>query len=149
MIRYSLICDKEHEFDGWFGSSADFDTQAKRVAGRMPDVRVGEGAKGADDAGRAGQVKPQGDDAQPVTALSAPADPKTQAMMQMVRKLREHVEANADYVGDKFAEEARRIHYGEEDPRGIYGEATIKDAVELHEEGIDVLPLPKLPDEAN
>ena len=84
-----------------------------------------------------------------MTALSAPADAKTQAMMQMVRKLREHVEANADYVGDKFAEQARRIHYGEEEPRGIYGEASIKDAVELHEEGIDVLPLPKLPDEAN
>jgi hypothetical protein len=67
----------------------------------------------------------------------------------MVRKLREHVETNADYVGDRFAEEARRIHYGEKDPRGIYGEATLEDAVELHEEGIDVLPLPKLPDEAN
>mgnify|MGYP003573428397 CR=1 FL=1 len=88
-------------------------------------------------------------EAEPVKALLAPKDPKLQTMMQMVRKLREHVETNADYVGDKFAEEARRIHYGEEDARGIYGEATLKEAIELHEEGVDVLPLPKLPEDGN
>ena len=148
MIRYSLICDKDHEFDGWFAGSDAFDKQFRRglvdcpVCGSAkvqkalmtPGVRVKSNRKAQ---------------AGPVKALHALADPKVREMMEMVRKLREHVETNADYVGDRFAEEARRIHYGEKDPRGIYGEATIEDALELHEEGIDVLPLPKLPDEAN
>ena len=148
MIRYSLICDKDHEFDGWFGSSADFDKQAKRGLVECPacgSIKVQKALMTPGVPARSNRK----DDAQPVKALHAPADPKLQAMMQMVRELREQVEANADYVGDRFAEEARRIHYGEEDPRGIYGEATLKEAVELHEEGIGVLPLPKLPDEAN
>ncbi|MEE4237075.1 MAG: DUF1178 family protein [Anderseniella sp.] len=148
MIRYSLICDKEHGFDGWFGSSDDFDKQVKRGLVECPmcgSIKVSKALMTPGVPAKSNRKN----DAEPVKALHAPADPKLQAMMQMVRKLREQVEANADYVGDRFAEEARRIHYGEEDPRGIYGEATLQDAVELHEEGIDVLPLPKLPDEAN
>jgi len=148
MIRYSLVCDKEHEFDGWFASSADFDKQARRGLVECPvcgSIKVHKSLMTPGVPARSNRK----DEAQPVKALHAPADPKLQAMMQMVRELRKQVEANADYVGDRFAEEARRIHYGEEDPRGIYGEATLQEAVELHEEGIDVLPLPKLPDEAN
>jgi hypothetical protein len=148
MIRYSLICDKEHGFDGWFGSSDDFDKQVKRGLVECPmcgSIKVSKALMTPGVPAKSNRKN----DPEPVKALHAPADPKLQAMMQMVRKLREQVEANADYVGDRFAEEARRIHYGEEDPRGIYGEATLQDAVELHEEGIDVLPLPKLPDEAN
>ena len=148
MIRYSLICDKDHEFDGWFGSSADFDKQAKRWLVECPicgSIKVQKALMTPGVPARSNRK----DDAQPVKALHAPADPKLQAMMQMVRELRQQVEANADYVGDRFAEEARRIHYGEEDPRGIYGEATLKEAVELQEEGIGVLPLPKLPGDAN
>lgn len=148
MIRYSLTCDKEHEFDGWFGSSAEFDKQAKRGLVECPvcgSIKVHKALMTPGVPAKSNRKN----DAQAVKALHAPADPKLQAMMQMVRELREQVEANADYVGDRFAEEARRIHYGEEDPRGIYGEATLKEAAELHEEGIDVLPLPKLPDEAN
>jgi hypothetical protein len=148
MIRYSLICDKEHEFDGWFGSSADFDKQAKRGLVECPVCGSIKVQKALMTPGVPAKSNRK-DDVEPVKALHAPADPKLQAMMQMVRELREQVEANADYVGDRFAEEARRIHYGEEDPRGIYGEATLKEAVELHEEGIGVLPLPKLPGDAN
>ena len=148
MIRYSLICDKEHEFDGWFASSEAFDKQVRRGLVECPacgSIKVGKALMTPGVPVKSNRKT----DAEPVKALHAPADPKVQAMMEMVRKLREHVETNADYVGDRFVEEARRMHYGEKDPRGIYGEATLEDAVELHEEGIDVLPLPKLPDEAN
>lgn len=148
MIRYSLICDKEHEFDGWFASSDAFDKQVRRGLVECPlcgSIKVGKALMTPGVPMKSNRKA----DAEPVKTLHAAADPKAHAMMQMVRKLREHVAENADYVGDRFAEEARRIHYGEEDARGIYGEATIREAVELHEEGIDVLPLPKLPDEAN
>lgn len=148
MIRYSLICDKEHEFDGWFASSDAFDKQVRRGLVECPScgsIKVGKALMTPGVPMKSNRKA----DAEPVKTLHAAADPKAHAMMQMVRKLREHVAENADYVGDQFAEEARRIHYGEEDARGIYGEATIREAVELHEEGIDVLPLPKLPDEAN
>jgi hypothetical protein len=81
--------------------------------------------------------------------MTPPADPRMQAMMVMMREMRRHVEANAQDVGDKFAEEARKIHYNESDKRGIYGSATLEDARSLLEEGIEVLPLPSLPEDGN
>jgi hypothetical protein len=148
MIRYSLICDKDHEFDSWFAGSNAFDKQVRRGLVDCPVCGSAKVQKALMTPGVPVKSNRKAQ-AEPVKALHAPADPKVREMMEMVRKLREHVETNADYVGDRFAEEARRIHYGEKDPRGIYGEATIEDAVELHDEGIDVLPLPKLPDVAN
>lgn len=76
-------------------------------------------------------------------------DPRTQALVEAVRRLRRHVTATADYVGDRFAEEARRIHYEEAERRSIYGEASAEDARALADEGIEVQPLPRLPDERN
>ena len=70
-------------------------------------------------------------------------------LTEMIRKLRTHVEENSEYVGPRFAEEARKIHYEETEARGIYGEASLEDARELTEEGIDVQPLPLLPEEHN
>ncbi len=70
-------------------------------------------------------------------------------MREMLRQIHEHVKKNSDYVGDRFAEEARKIHYEETEARGIYGEATVAEARELHEEGIEVHALPALPDDAN
>jgi hypothetical protein len=75
--------------------------------------------------------------------------PEQRAFVEMARKIRDHVTANSEYVGDKFADEARKIHYEEVEERGIYGEATIEEAAALAEEGIDVLPLPNLPEEQN
>jgi hypothetical protein len=83
------------------------------------------------------------------TLMSAPADPRAAKLVEMMRELRRHVEANAENVGDRFAEEARRIHYEETEKRGIYGQATAEDAKALIEEGIDVHPLPVLPDDKN
>ena len=81
--------------------------------------------------------------------VAGPVDPRLAAMMQMVRDMRKHVEENADYVGDKFAEEARKIHYEEAEQRGIYGEAKPEDAKALIDEGIEVHPLPRLPEDSN
>lgn len=146
MIRYNLICKSEHEFDGWFASSFAFEEQVERKLICCPVCASTSVSKALMTPGV--PAKSNGNTGT-VTALHAPADPRTQAMMAMVRQLKTHVKENADYVGDRFAEEARRIHYGEDQARGIYGEATLDDARELHEEGIDVLPLPNLPEEGN
>jgi hypothetical protein len=81
--------------------------------------------------------------------MVAAPDPKLKAMMAMMREMRKHVEANSEHVGDRFAEEARKIHYGETEKRGIYGQATAGDAKALIDEGIEVHPLPRLPEDGN
>lgn len=146
MIRYDILCDQDHRFDGWFASSDGFDDQVARQLVQCPVCGSHEVTKALMTPG----VPAKGNRRdEPVPALHAPLDPQARAMAEMVRKLRSHVADNADYVGDKFAEQARRIHYGEEEQRGIYGEATIDEARELHEEGVEVLPLPKLPEDGN
>lgn len=137
MIRYALCCDRDHDFDGWFASSETFDRQL--AAGEIscphcgsPDVRKALMAPNiAKGAGRSG-------------GADTPAE-IAHKMSMMMLALRKHVEENCDYVGDAFAEEARRIHYGETEHRGIYGEATPEEARELIEEGVEVAPLPILP----
>lgn len=140
MIRYALVCERDHEFDGWFASSETFDAQ---VAAR--DVlcpHCGSGAvRKALMAPSLGRGTGKG---LKIPDTSAPAD-MAQKMSMMMLALKKHVEENCDYVGDKFAEEARRIHYGETDHRDIYGEATLDEARELVEEGVEVAPLPVVP----
>jgi hypothetical protein len=147
MIRYDLICNKGHEFDGWFSDSDAFDTQAKRG---FVECTVCGSAKVqkqlmAPGIGTKGNKKPE--TAQKMVA--GQVDPRMAAMMQMMREMRAHVEKSAENVGDKFAEEARKIHYGEKEERGIYGQATRDEAVSLIEEGIEVHPLPVLPEDGN
>lgn len=147
MIRYDLVCESGHLFDGWFRDSATYDQQAD--AGEIACPSCGATRIEKQIMAPAVPVKSNRKTEKPQRMLGGAADAKAAALMEAVRKLREHVEANADYVGDKFAEEARRIHYNETEARGIYGEASIEDAKSLLEEGIDVHPLPKLPDESN
>ena len=136
MIRYALQCGNDHAFDGWFASSEGFDAQV--AAGDVlcphcgsPNVRKALMAPSiGKSAGKA--------------AAPVPAD-MAQKMSMMMLALKKHVEENCDYVGDKFAEEARRIHYGESEHRDIYGEATPDEARELIEEGVEVAPLPVVP----
>lgn len=147
MIRYDLICDKGHGFDGWFRDSSAFDEQAGRglvscsVCG-SPKVEKQLMAPGI-------PVKSNKKDSSPQKMMAGPVDPRLQMMLDMVRDMRKQVEANADYVGDKFAEEARKIHYAEAEKRGIYGEATQDEAEALIDEGIEVHPLPRLPEDGN
>ncbi len=148
MIRYSLQCDNHHEFVAWFKSSADFDRQAKRKLVTCPDCGSTKVSKAlmapnvATSRAKATEVPVANPEA------TAAADRKRE-LLALLRKLRSEVEKNADYVGPRFAEEARKMHYEETDKRGIYGEATLDEARELHDEGIEFYPLPRLPEDQN
>ena len=147
MIRYDLICDRGHGFDGWFRDSAAFDVQAAAglvscaVCGSARIEKQLMAPQVAAKSNRKADV--------PLKMAAGPLDPRAQTLLKMMREFRAEIEKNAENVGSKFAEEARKIHYGETEKRGIYGEATGKDAKALVEEGIEVHPLPKLPEDGN
>ena len=147
MIRYDLICDKAHAFDGWFRDSEAYDAQS--AAGELQCPVCGSTVidKQLMTPGIAAKAnrRPEGR----VPVFSAQREGKVAELIEAVRKLRRQVEENADYVGDRFAEEARKIHYNEVEPRGIYGEASLEEAKSLLEEGVEVHPLPPLPEDAN
>lgn len=141
MILYSLTCENDHSFEAWFKDSAAFDAQAARKRVLCPHcqsakVEKAPMAPAISKGAAAPQKRPAG---QPQIAGN---DPKLQ---ELLAKVRAHVEENFDYVGDKFPEEVRRIHYGESEERGIYGEASPEDTKELIDEGIEVTPLPIVP----
>jgi hypothetical protein len=151
MIRYSLACAAGHAFEGWFRSGADFDAQAAGGHVTCP-------ACGSPSVGRAlmapnvqtSRRKPEPAPAQPMEAAAfTPPDPRLAAMMAAMRDLKARVIETTDDVGDGFADEARRIHYGETDARGIRGRASADEARALVDEGIEIMPLPVLPDERN
>ena len=146
MIRYDLICSEGHEFDGWFSDSASFD---KQVSAGIVECTVC-GTSKVEKALMAPGIPAKANKSQALQPVmqNTPQSPAAE-MTQLIRKLREHVEQNSEYVGPRFAEEARKIHYEESDARGIYGEATLQDAEDLKEEGIEVQPLPLLPEEHN
>lgn len=136
MIRYALICDREHEFEGWFGASADFDDQQARGLIECPVC----GSKAVSKAIMAPAVAGTKRRAQDQT----PA--QTQAMMmEAMGRIRRHVEDNFDDVGDAFASEARAIHEGRSEDRGIYGQATSQEVRDLVEDGVPVAPMPPEP----
>ncbi len=141
MINFSLICDSEHEFEGWFRDSAAFDEQVAAGEIACPHCGSTKVTKGlmAPNIGAKSNKR--------VTA--AAASPGATEMAEALRKMREYVRDNADYVGESFPEEARKIHYEESEARGIYGEASADEVRDLTEEGIDVLPMPVLPEDSN
>ena len=161
MILYDLKCRKDHVFETWFRNSAAYDEQvaagaiacpvcgskkiekalmAPRLAtgGRARDPAVGETAGGAEDG-------PTGEPSGKVAMRAVKETAEAAEIMGQLRKLRQKVEANCDYVGGEFAEEARKIHYGEQDPRNIYGETSDKQAKELHDEGVTFSRVPWAP----
>ena len=146
MIRYDLICSKGHEFDGWFSDSAAFDTQAKRGLISCAHCGVTKIEKQIMAPG----IPTKGNRKSETQAMSAgPIDPRAAAMVQVMRDYRKHVTENSENVGKKFADEARKIHFKEVKERSIYGEATADDAKALIEDGIDVHPIPRLPEDGN
>lgn len=167
MIRYALQCAKGHVFDSWFRSSDDYDRLAGKGGVTCPQcgstkvektlmapavsaaTRKGKTAASAPPAPKTGSAQSAPPPAPADNVSLASLSPQAKALREAVRELRKKVEETSDYVGDRFAEEARKIHYEETEPRGIYGEATLEDAKSLHDEGIDVLPLPSVPDEKN
>jgi hypothetical protein len=158
MIRYALVCDQRHNFEAWFQSSADYDKQAKRALVSCPTCSSTKIEKAimAPSIGRAGKREKRAIVANELPATPpAPAapvamlSPQEREVRKKLKELRDHLIKNADDVGQKFPEEARKMHYGEIEHRSIYGEASPQDAKELYEEGIDFHPLPALPDERN
>jgi hypothetical protein len=128
VIVYNLRCKLGHEFEGWFRDSAAYDDQAsegKLVCPTCNSRRVEKAIM-----------------APAVSTGDRAAAPDARKMRQFMTGLRKYVQENAEYVGPKFAEEARKIHYGESVDRHIYGETTMEEAKELVDEGVDVAPLP-------
>lgn len=142
MIRYSLVCDSGHAFEGWFSQSADFDRQVASGFLTCPTCNSAVISKSL--------MAPSVSTARRKDEKRAVA--MDMAQKQVMAKLREAVtaiKANAEDVGEKFPEEARKIHYGEADARGIIGKASVEEVRALVDEGIEVAPLPVLPDDAN
>lgn len=141
MIHYSLVCDNDHKFDAWFRNAEAFDAQSARGIVTCPicnSANVGKGLM-APTVARAKSDK--------VTVSIG--HPQQNQLREALRALRNKVTAEADYVGDRFADEARKIHFKEVDARGIYGEATREEVASLVEEGVDFMPLPSIPEEHN
>lgn len=159
MIRFALACDRDHEFEGWFRNNDDFDAQAARGLIECPacgSLKVQKAlmapsvstSRRKEAMRQPVQAAPQpADDGQEVVTLAQGATQR--AAMQELRKLTQKMRANSEYVGDKFAAEARAIHEGEADARNIYGEATVDEARALMDDGIDFMPIPVFPDDHN
>lgn len=133
MIRYALTCDHDHEFEGWFGSSDDYDNQQARGLLDCPLCGSKQVRKQIMAPAVAGTKR---------TAVEAPPAQMQAMMMEAAGRIRRHVEENFDDVGDAFASEARAIHEGRAEDRGIYGQASPKEVRELVEDGVPVAPLP-------
>jgi hypothetical protein len=161
MIRYSLACERGHEFESWFANSSAYDKQAKRGLVACPVCgstkiektimapRLARSEKAIDvpapAPAPAAAPAPAPQVAEPVAMIS----PQERELRAKLKELRDHLVKNAENVGRKFPDEARKMHYGDIEHRSIYGEASPQEAKELHEEGIEVHPLPILPDERN
>ena len=158
MILYSLVCHKGHDFESWFPDSAGYDKQVKRglvscplcgsakVEKAIMAPRLARKDKSTPIMAPAEESAPAAAEATTPVAMISPQEREFRAKL---KELRDHLTANADNVGKKFPEEARKMHYGEIEHRSIFGEASPQDAKDLHEEGIEFHPLPALPDERN
>jgi hypothetical protein len=165
MIRYNLVCAKGHEFESWFANSAGYDKQARRGLLECPNCGSTKVEKALMTPRLARTRKSEVAIPAPPEAVTAPepaipATPEPAAPVAMIspqerelrtklKELRDHLVANSENVGQRFPEEARKMHYGEKKHRSIYGSASPDDAKALHEEGIEFAPLPVLPDERN
>jgi len=153
MILYNLVCGKDHEFEGWFKDSKAYDRLEKarqvtcpacgdtKVRKAIMAPRISKGGSGPKEVSEAPSAPV------PVPAPAPAPNPQQQKFFMALREMRKQIEANCDYVGGQFSEEARKIHYGETAARSIYGEATSEEAKALDEEGIDCQQIPWVPRE--
>ena len=158
MIRYSLQCERGHAFESWFQSSAAYESQEKRKLVNCPvcgSARVERAimapqivsTKGGDRAEPAPAPAPTTEVATPVSTPLMMAQERE--LRAKIKELRDHIVKNADNVGERFPNEARKMHYGDIEHRPIYGEASPDEARALIDEGVEVSPLPVLPDDRN
>jgi hypothetical protein len=155
MIRYQLRCELGHAFESWFQSSAAYETQERRKLVSCPSC----GSSKVERAVMAPQIVTGigRDSAAPAAAPETPQPPASTSLVLAqerelrvkLKELRDHIMKNADNVGERFAYEARRMHYGDIEHRPIYGEASPDEARALIDEGVEVSPLPVLPDDRN
>ena len=148
MIRFSLVCDQGHAFESWFRDGSSFDDQAERGLLSCPhcaSVKIDKAIMAPQVARKDRELAPSAPAPQPVALMS----PEEQALRAKVRELRAMLTEKSDYVGERFANEARAMHDGEIEHRAIHGEASGEDVRSLIEDGVDILPLPMLPDERN
>lgn len=150
MIHYQLRCGQNHEFDGWFKDSTTFERQAKRGLVECPicgDTKVTRALMAPAVTTREAAPPPQPPVPAKVAAVApqAPNGPIPAQLVAMLQRMRAEVEKNCDYVGPEFADEARRMHRGESDKRGIYGETTKDEAEALADEGIEISSIPWVP----
>ncbi|MEW5963345.1 MAG: DUF1178 family protein [Pseudomonadota bacterium] len=143
MIRYRLVCTDAHEFEAWFRDSGAYDTQAAGAAIACPVCGSHEISK----APMAPRVGTRGRQGSVALAPHAAAARHRQQMVELMRTVRRELESRSEYVGPKFAEEARKIHFEETAPRAIHGEATKAEVESLDEDGIEVMALPPLPED--
>ena len=148
MIKYSLACESGHEFESWFPSSDAFETQRKRGFVSCPVCQSTKVEKQIMAPSVARKDRAVAQAQAPNRPMAVLSDQEVE-LRKMLRALREHVETHAENVGDRFVEEARSMHLGEIEHRSIYGQASSAEARELIEDGVEILPLPILPDTHN
>ncbi|WP_298258439.1 DUF1178 family protein [Bradyrhizobium sp.] len=167
MIHYNLRCKKGHAFESWFQSSSAYETQEKRKLVNCPlcgSTDVERAIMAPRIARKKGREQAPAVEQVPAPAASVPATPaevippspstpllmtQEREMRAKLKELRDHIVKNADNVGERFPNEARKMHYGDIEHRPIYGEASPDEAKALIEEGVEVMPLPTLPDDRN
>ena len=136
MIKYTLICNQDHEFEAWFSSMSDYDAQVDRGLIECPFCQ----SKNVEKAIMAPNISTS----RKKEAIAHQQAESLKMMNAAAAKIRKEIEDNCDYVGNKFADEARAIHYGEKEERAIYGKASAQEAAELHDEGVQIAPLPDI-----
>ncbi len=136
MIKYALLCPHDHPFEGWFSTSGDYDDQQAKGMIECPYCASKDVRKAIMSPAVTGTK---------AHAASEPTPEMRNMMMQAMSEVRRHVEETFDYMGDSFAAEARAIHEGKSEDRGIYGEASPTEVRALVEDGIRVAPLPPKP----
>jgi hypothetical protein len=156
MIRYNLRCDRGHAFESWFQSSSAYESQEKRKLVSCPacgSVKVERAIMAPQVVSKKGRDSVVTPPAAPAEAAAPASTPLLMAQERELRaklkELRDHIVKNADNVGERFPNEARKMHYGDIEHRPIYGEASPEEARSLIDEGVEVSPLPMLPDDRN
>ena len=160
MIRYSLRCERDHSFESWFQSSSAYDYPGQAQARDLPGLRLGQGREGHHGAADREQEGSRHRAPAPEPAAAVPAEVTAPASTPLLmaqerelraklKELRDHIVKNADNVGERFPNEARKMHYGDIEHRPIYGEASPDEARALIDEGVEVSPLPVLPEDRN
>jgi len=163
MIRYTLRCERKHTFESWFQDSSTYDVQVARKLVSCPvcsSVKIEKAIMAPRIVSKKGRERAEPMPATPAPATAAPAESpasgstpllmaQERELRTKLKELRDHIVKNADNVGEQFPNEARKMHYGDIEHRPIYGEASPEEARSLIDEGIEVSPLPVLPEDRN